>query len=173
MAVVRLRTRRDAKEQIGLEALRGVLQDMAAIGTPSGVVGRLVAVVERELASRRGWGFVMVEPNLNAEVVAHLAKHSRRKLTAVQLWARLFESLPPDSNEVLADRSDLARAVGCSPAHLSEIMRGLEALGAVSRRKEAGAVRSSVPPRLGTHLPGAVRDGPQADAPPLKLRLVD
>src|SRR3954451_2665910 len=131
MAVVRLRTHRDAKEQISLEALRGVLQDMAAAGAPSSVVGRLVAVVERELASRRGWGFVMVEPNLNAEVVAHLAKHSRRKLTAVQLWARLFESLPPDSNEVLADRSDLARAVRCSPAHISEIMRELEGIGAV------------------------------------------
>jgi DNA-binding transcriptional ArsR family regulator len=173
MAVVRLRTRRDAKEQTGLEALRDVLQDMAAAGAPSGVVDRLVAVVERELASRRGWGFVMVEPNLNAEVVAHLAKHSRRKLTAVQLWARLFEVLPPDSNEVLVSRAELARLVGCEPRTVSEIMGELEEIGAVYRQKEGRGVRYFVHPRLGTHLTGAVRDRAQAEAPPLKLRLVD
>src|SRR4051794_22671916 len=102
MPVARLRTRRDAKEQAGLETLRNVLHSMA--DAPPGVLERLVAVVEWELASRRGWRFIMVEPRLYAEVVTHLAEYSRRKLTALKLWARLFEMLPPDSNEVLADR---------------------------------------------------------------------
>src|SRR3954462_3799521 len=168
MAVVRLRTRRDAGERKGLEALRGVLQDMDGSGGPSAVLGRLVEVVERELAAGRGWRFVMVEPRLYAEVVAHLAEHSRRKVTALKLWARLFEVLPPDSNEVLADRTELARLVGCEPRTVSEIMRELEEVGAVYRRKEGRGVRYFVNPVLGTHLSGAARDRAQAEAPPLR-----
>src|SRR3954451_7117867 len=138
MPVARLRTRRDTNEQANLEALRDVLQSMG--GAPPAVLERLVAVVEWELASRRGWRFIMVEPGLYAEVVPPLARHSRRKVTAMQLWARLFEMLPPDSNEVLADREELARAVGCKPQHISAIMGELEAIGAIYRRKEGRSV---------------------------------
>ena len=67
MSVVRLRSRRDNKEQASLEGLRDVLQSMA--GAPHAVLERLVSVVEWELAARRGWRFVMVEPVLYAEVV--------------------------------------------------------------------------------------------------------
>src|SRR3954447_19628827 len=95
MAVTRLRSRRDAREQLGLEALRDMLCEAAEAGAPRDTVGRLVAAVERELASRRGWGFIMVEPRLYAEVVAYLTRHSRRPLKAVELWARLFSVLPP------------------------------------------------------------------------------
>jgi hypothetical protein len=167
MPVTRLKTRRDAKEQASLEALREVLQSLE--GAPHAVRERLVAVVERELASRRGWRFIMIEPKLYAEVVNHLADHSCRKITALKLWARLFELLPPDGNEVLADRDELARVVGCHPQHVSAIMGELEAIGAVYRRKEGRAVRYFVNPRLGTHLAGAVRDKAQADAPPLQI----
>jgi len=169
MTVVRLRTRRDAKERLGLEAVRGVLQDMLGAGAPPTVLGRLVEVVDRELAATRGWRFVMVEPRLYAEVVAHLAEHSRRKITALKLWARLFEVLPPDSNEVLVTRAELARLVGCEPRTVSEVMRELEAVGAVYRRREGRGVRYFVNPVLGTHLAGVARDRAQAEAPPLRL----
>ena len=96
MAVVRLRTRRDVREQASLEEIRGLLLGMTG-AAPEPVIGRLVATVERELAARRGWRFVMVEPHLYAEVAAYLDKHSRRPRKAVQLWARLFTALPPDS----------------------------------------------------------------------------
>lgn len=169
MAVVRLRTRRDAKEQMGLEALRDVLQGMAGTGAPSDILGRLVQSVERELASRRGWGFVMVEPVLNAAVVAYLSEHSRRPLKAVQLWARLFAVLPPDSNEVLVSRDELGRMVGIEPRTVSELMREMEEIGAVYRRKEGRKVRYFVNSKLGTHLTGATRDKAQAEAPNLRL----
>src|SRR4051812_2134828 len=103
MAVVRLRTRRDAGEQAALEAILRMLQG-AAGAAASPVLERIAALAGRELAATRGWSFVMVEPRLYAQVVTHLAEHSRRKVTALKLWARLFELLPPDSNEVMADR---------------------------------------------------------------------
>ena len=87
----------------------------------------------------------------------------------MQLWARLFAVLPQDSNEVLADREELARAVGCRPQHVSEVMGELEAIGAVYRRKEGRNVRYFVNPMLGTHLTGAMRDKAQTEAPPLRF----
>src|SRR5215217_6334985 len=111
MTVVRLRTRRGAQERAALEEARDLLRGLAR-GAPSEVLGRLAEAVERELAARSGWGFVMVEPVLYAEVVAHLDRHSRRPRKAVQLWTRLFTVLPPDSNEVTASRAELGRMVG-------------------------------------------------------------
>jgi CRP-like cAMP-binding protein len=166
MAVTRLRTRRDATEQANLAAIRDMLAEMPGAAD-------LVTIVERKLATTRGWGFVMVEPRLYADVIEHLTKHSRRPQKAVVLFTRLFQLLPADGNEVMADRHDLARMVGCQPRDVSEIMGELEAVGAVYRRKEGRGVRYFVNPLLGTHLAGAVRDRAQAEAPPLKLRLVE
>jgi DNA-binding transcriptional ArsR family regulator len=162
MAVTRLRTRRDAREQAGLEAVRNVLESMP--GT-----AELVTIVERKLAAARGWKFVMVEPVLYAEVVEHLLEHSKRPQKAVRLFTRLFTVLPPDGNEVAASRSELARMAGIAPCTVSEIMGELEAVGAVYRCKEGRGVRYFVNPLLGTHLAGAARDKAQAEAPRLQL----
>ena len=170
MAVRRLRSRRDAREQDGIARLREAILD--AVGTvPVDVLGRLVHMLDRELSSRGGWGFVMVEPFLYADVVEHLLAHSKRPRKAVLLWTRLFTVLPHDGNEVEASREELARMVGIAPGDVSKIMGELEAIGAVYRRKEGRGVRYFVNPRLGTHLTGAVRDRAQAEAP--KLQLVD
>lgn len=166
MPVTRLRTRQDASGRATLETVLGLL---------GGVAGAedVVAFVERKLAAGRGWNFVMVDPVAYAGVVRHLFEHSRRKQTAVLLFTNLFRFLPPDGNEVLADRDELARVVGCTPPHVSEIMRELEEIGAVYRRREGRGVRYFVNPRLGTHLAGATRDRAQSEAPPLRLRLVE
>lgn len=169
MAVIRLRSRRDAREQLGLETVRDMLLGAAEAGAPQATVGRLVAVVERELASRCGWGFVMVEPRLYGDVVEHLLKHSKRPQKAVLLFTRLFSYLPPDGNEVLCSREELARMVGCQPRDVSEIMGEIEYVGAVYRRREGRGVRYFVNPLLGTHLAGAARDRAQGEAPPLRL----
>ena len=66
MPVTRLRTRRDVEKQAALEVVRDMLGGVA--GTED-----VVAFVERKLAAARGWGFVMVEPRLYADVMAHLA----------------------------------------------------------------------------------------------------
>jgi hypothetical protein len=142
MAVTRLRTRRDVEKQAGLEAVRDML------GGVTGVED-VVAFVERKLAAGRGWKFVMVDPVAYAGVVRHLFAHSRRKQKAVLLFTSLFQFLPPDGNEVLADRDELARVAGCTPRHVSEIMRELEAIGAVYRRREGRGVRYFVNPMLG------------------------
>ena len=115
----------------------------------------------------------MVDPVAYADVIAHLRRHSRRPLVAMELFTRLFSYLPPDGNEVRADRSELARVTGCTVENVSEIMGELEAVGAIYRRREGRGVRYFVNPLLGTHLAGAVRDRAQAEAPPLKLRLVE
>ena len=162
MPVTRLTTRRDARKQTTLEAVRDMLD---------GVVGAedVAAFVERKLAAGRGWKFVMVDPVTYASVVRRLLAHSRRPQKAVLLLANLFQFLPPDGNEVLADRDELARVTDCSPTHVSEIMGELEAIGAVYRRKEGRGVRYFVNPLLGTHLAGAARDKAQAEAPRLQL----
>ena len=162
MAVTKLTTRRDATRQAALETVLGVLDGVADAAD-------VVAYVERKLAAGRGWTFIMVEPGLYADVVEHLTKHSRRPHKAVVLFTRLFSYLPPDGNEVLVDRTELARVVGITPKHVSEIMGELEAIGAVYRRREGRGVRFYVNPRLGTHLGGAARDKAQAAAPELRL----
>src|SRR3954451_8441489 len=162
MGVTRLRTRRDAREQADLAAVRDVLDSMP--GT-----AELVAFVERKLAAARGWRFVMVEPVLYAEVVEYLTEHSKRPIKAVRLFTRLFTVLPPDGNEVQATRTELAGLAGIAPCTVSEIMGELEVIGAVYRRREGRGVRYFVNPRLGTHLAGAARDKAQVEAPALRL----
>ena len=162
MAVMRLRTRRDVEKRVTLEAVLGMLDGVEGVEDVATFVGR-------KLAAARGWGFVMVEPRLYADVVEHLTKHSERPHKAVVLFTRLFQLLPPDGNEVLADRAELARVVGVRPTEVSAIMGELEAVGAVYRRKEGRGVRYFVNPLLGTHLAGAARDKAQAEAPRLQL----
>jgi DNA-binding transcriptional ArsR family regulator len=168
MAVVKLRTRRARAAEAGIDRLRSAVLE-ADDGSSPEIVSRVVTLLERELSARSGWRFIMVEPVLYAQVVNYLAEHSRRKLKAVQLWAQLFTMLPPDSNEVLLSREELAQAIGLQPRTVSEIMGELEAIGAVYRRREGRGVRYFVHPKLGTHLTGAIRDKAQAEAPALRL----
>src|SRR3954447_16968845 len=109
MPVTRLKTRRDAGERATLEAAWRLLQGVGA----SPALDRIAALVGRELAARAGWSFVMVDPMAYAEVVAHLRRRSDRPLVAMELFTRLFSYLPPDGNEVLASRVELARVAGC------------------------------------------------------------
>jgi hypothetical protein len=168
MSVVRLRSRRERAEEDWLVSLRAAVVEP---GGPDEVRRKLQGILDRELSSRSGWRFVMVEPDLNSEVVDWLTYNSQRPLVAVRLWGKLFRHLPPDGNEVMADRAELARAVGCSPDDVSRVMGELETIGAVYRRREGRGVRFYVHPTLGTHLTGAVRDKAQAEAP--RLRLVE
>jgi CRP-like cAMP-binding protein len=169
MTVVRLRTSRDEYAQAGIARVRAAVAEAEAL--PAKLAERLTTLLDRETAACRGWSFVMVEPDLNAEVIGYLSRHSRRPLKAVQLWAQLFRHLPPDANVCLASRAELAEAVGCTRAHVAEILGELEAIGAVYRRRDGRSIRIYVNPALGTHLGGAARDQAQAEAP--KLRLVE
>lgn len=138
-------------------------------GLPHELADRVGTLIDRHERAGRGWHFVMIEPNLYHGVVVKLTDTSKRPLLAVKLWSLLFSKLPPDSNEVQADRDELARELACQPAAISQIMTELEDLGAVYRRKEGRGVRYLVHPSFGTHLTGAVRDRAQAEAPRLRL----
>jgi hypothetical protein len=172
MPVSRLRTRRDVRQEGGIAQLRDVLLD-ASETVPEDVLGRLVHLLDRELSSRRGWRFVMVEPELFHDLVVRLTTDgaSARPAVAVRVLTALFRCLPPDSNEVDASRSEIAEAARCRPEEVSRAIRELESIGAVYRRQEGRGVRYFVHPSHGTHLTGAARDRAQAEAP--KLRLVE
>jgi DNA-binding transcriptional ArsR family regulator len=163
------RLRPGTKVTSAVAQLRLALDDIP--GLPDDLATRVATLIDRHERSWRGWHFVMIEPNLYHGVVVRLTEASKRPLLAVKLWSLLFSKLPPDSNEVQADREELARELSCRPAHVSEVMGELEELGAVYRRKEGRGVRYLVHPSFGTHLTGAARDKAQAEAP--KLRLVE
>lgn len=165
--VRRLRTASDRRALSAIGRLRLVLDEMS--GLPDDLAARVGTLLDRHERSWGRWRFVMVEPNLYHEVVVRLAGGSKRPLLAVKLWSLLFSKLPDDSNEVQADRAELARELGCHPAHVSEVMSELEQLGAVYRRREGRGVRYLVHPSFGTHLTGVVRERAQAEAPPLRL----
>jgi DNA-binding transcriptional ArsR family regulator len=111
----------------------------------------------------------MVEPHLYAQIVEYLDRHSTRPRKAIRLWAHLFSALPPDSNEVMLTRDELAEKIGVRPSDVSAIMGELQEVGAVYRERHGRGVRYFVNPRLGTHMGGAVRDRAQAAAPFLRL----
>lgn len=170
MPVSRLRTRRDARQEDGIARLRDTLLD-AADAVPADVLGRLVHTLDRELSSRRGWSFVMVEPDLFHDIIMQLTVRgaSTQPSVAVRVLTALFRYLPPDGNEVQATRAEIAEACGCRPEEVSRVMGELEAVGAVYRRREGRSVRYFVNPVLGTHLGGTARDRAQAEAPALRL----
>src|SRR4051794_13738557 len=163
MTVTRLKTRRSEAEQTTLHCLRQAVIGSVGRGIPEDVAARIATILDREMQSRSGWTFVMVEAELNSEVVHYLTNHSRRPLKAVQLWAKLFTTLPKDSNEIRATRKELAAMIGIEPRTVSEIMRELENVGAIYRQRDGRAVRYLVHPSLGTHLAGAARDRAQAE----------
>lgn len=170
MTVHRLRTRVDRAADLELDRLRGRV--LAAEGLSPDARRRMAQVLDRERASRSGWAFVMINVDLFGAVLDHLLDTQRRPKCAARLWTRLFSYLPPDTNEVLATRTEIARDLGIPASVVSEIMLELERVGAVYTRREGRGVRYFVHPKLGTHLKGAARDEAQSSAPPLKLRVV-
>jgi DNA-binding transcriptional ArsR family regulator len=169
MTVVRLKTRKSEAEQTTLYCLRQAVIGSIGHGVSEGVATRIATILDREMQSRSGWVFVMVQAELNSAVVSYLTEHSRRPLKAVRLWAQLFTMLPSDSNEILATRQELADMIGIEPRTVTEIMSELEVVGAVYRQRRGRTVRYFVNPILGTHLSGAARDKAQAAAPELRL----
>jgi hypothetical protein len=141
---------------------------------PERAVGKIVAAIDGETASRNGWTFVMISPAENKAVVGWLRHNSRRPMVALALWAELFDNLRTDTGEIVLTRDELAERVGCNVTDVSEIMGELESIGAISRRRERvagmrgpGLVRYFMSPRIGTNLTGKARDQAQSKAPPL------
>lgn len=146
-----------------------------------GAVRELVAHIDRQIAARNGWTFIMLSPDQNRAVVRWLKANSSRPMQAMEIWAEMFTALDIDTGEVMRTRDQLAAAIGATPDHVSAIMGELEACGAVIRHRERvagmrgpGRVHYFMNPLVATHLAGGARDAAQAEAPPGPLlRVMD
>lgn len=154
--------------------MRQLLLDFAEDhGLPEDALGRIVAAVDGETASERGWTFIMIGPRENRAVARWLRQYSQRPTVALVLWAELFTALRYDTGEIMMTRQELAEAVGIHPNSVSGIMAELESVGAVSRRRVGRGVRYYMNPTIATYLTGKARDAAQDAAPRLKLELID
>ena len=168
----RLVARRDRLTEDQGQELRELV--LAYDGLPERLRGQLIAEIDRRTASTKGWTFVMLSPDQNAQVVEWLMQHSKRPQVATLLWAKLFTVLRTDTGEIVMTRDELAGTVAVRPDHVSEIMGELESIGAIVRRRERvagmrgpGLVKYFMNPRVATRLAGAARDKAQEAAPPL------
>ena len=124
-------------------------------------VRALLTHIDRQTANHNRWTFVMLSPSQNAAVVNFLASNSTRPIIGLKLWALCFEHLDIDTGEIMLTREQIADKMGCSAAHISEIMGELVEFGAISRRRQKvsglrgqGVVRYFMNPRVATHLAG-------------------
>lgn len=161
-----------------LEAARGqqIRQLLLDLGDrwdlPGEAVTKIVAAVDGQTASERGWAFVMIGPKENRAVVAWLRENSKRPMAAMAVWAELFTALRFDTGEIALSRAELAERVGVDRDNVSRIMTELVKIGAVSRVREGRRVRYFMNPNVGTHLTGKERDKAQSEARQMSLSLV-
>jgi hypothetical protein len=130
-------------------------------------VAQIVATIDRNTATERGWSFVMLSPAQNRSVVRWIMAHSRRQSVTLALWAEFFCHMRTDTGEVVMSRAEMMEAADASSPHVSEALAELVGIGALIRRKEGRDVRWFMNPRVGTCLTGAAREDAQRAAPPL------
>jgi DNA-binding transcriptional ArsR family regulator len=171
--VHRFRSKRSQLETARGQQIRQLLLDLGdRWDLPGEAVTKIVAAVDGQTASERGWAFVMMGPKENEAVVAWLRENSKRPMAAMAVWAALFTALRFDTGEIALSRDELAERVSISPRNVSSIMTELVETGAVSRVREGRRVRYFMNPNIGTHLTGKERDKAQSEARQLSLRLV-
>jgi hypothetical protein len=113
------------------------------------------------------WTFVMLSPSQNAAVVRWLTTNSKRRVAAVNLWARLFEVMRNDTGQIMQTREELAAHLGIDPDDLSRIMSELASINAIRRERNGRGVRYFMNSNIATHLPGpaARRLARESDGP--------
>lgn len=161
----RFRSKRDRLREYAREKLRQLALDFEATDDiHENVVGPVVSVIDNQMASRKGWTFVMIGPNENSAVVRWLSENSERPMAAMRLWAECFTGLRMDTGEIVISRVELAERVGIASSHVSNIMAELESINAISRQRSGRGVRYFMNPNVGTCLKGRSRDEAQAQA---------
>ena len=168
--VHRFRSRRSQLEAARGEQLRQLVLDLGERWElPGEAVTKIVAAVDGQTASEKGWAFVMVGPRENEAVVAWLRANSKRPMVAMAIWAALFTAVRFDTGEIALSRAEIAERVGALPRDVSSIMTELVGIGAVSRVREGRGVRYFMNPMVGTHLSGKERERAQEEAVQLQL----
>lgn len=159
------------------DALSQAQEDNPDVPWPEDAVREVFGYLDRLTTSNNGWNFVLVSPQVNAEVGEYLEEHARRPMKAVRVWNLLLTALDSRTGRVLLSREQIAQGVGVDANYVSKVMRCLEDCGAISRRRvvvpgmpgrgEAHYFLSAI---AATHLAGAARDKAQATAPVLRTK---
>ena len=130
-------------------------------GLDPGAAAQIVALIDRVTACKSGWSFVQVEPERNSAVVDWIFREATRPVLTAKLWAKLPLYLHPDTNEIVASRTELAEAVGTLPRHISTALGELEGIGAVERSRDGHKVLWTVNPKIMTRQAGEAREKAQ------------
>ena len=172
--IVRFRTKADRLRAETAGELRQLILEYPDL--PERARGEIVAAIDRETTSERGWTFVMLSPEQNAMVIRWLREHSRQPTMALVLWGELFTVLRRDTGEIMLTRDELAERVGTTPGEVSRVMHELAGIGAIIIHREKvpgmrgrGRAVYLMNPNVATNLTGAARDRVQAETPPVQL----
>ena len=170
--LIRLHTPADRLRQDDAQQLRQLI--LAFGNCPARASREILHAIDLATASADGWTFLMINPQQNAAVVGWLARHSVRKGIAAHLWAEMLTATDRDTGEVLLSRDELANRVGTRPNGITDVLGELEAIGAISRRRERvpgmsgpGRVVVMINSRVATRLAGRAREQAQKDAQPV------
>ena len=172
-SIHRLRTRTERLRLDQGDLIRDFI--LATPDIPNRAAGEIIAAIDRQTAASNGWTFLMISPTQNAAVVEWLATHSARPKVALQVWAQIFTAVRSDTNEVMLTRDELARRVGAAPNAITDALRELESIKAISRTRERlpgvrglGRLVLYLNPHAATHLTGRARDLAQEATRPVE-----
>ena len=172
--ITRLRTRAGRLKDEEAARLRQYV--LALEGAPPDAISRVLAAIDKEVASRNGWTFVMLSPEQNRAVAGWLRTHSQRPLVAMVLWAELFLHLESDTGHIATTQRELAEAIGASQDDVRRVLRELVGVGALTKWRQKipgirgpGVSRYAMNPHVATKLPGGARDRAQEQHPPLRI----
>lgn len=150
-------------DQARAERVRRAL--LADLSLPRELVAEMIALIDRRTVSNSSWGFVMVHPQRDLEVVQWIARNARRTPTSHMLWAAIKANLHSGTNEVLMNRAQMMQVTGAPSPHVSEALSEFARIEVIVRHKEGREVRWFLNPRIATHQSGAARDEAQQIAP--------
>jgi hypothetical protein len=134
-------------------------------GLPRDLVAEMIALIDRRTVSSNSWGFVMVHPQRDFEVVQWIIRHALRPSISHLLWAAIKGNLHTGTNEVLMNRAQMMEATGARSPHVSEALSEFVRIDVIVRHKEGREVRWFLNPRIATHQSGVARDEAQRIAP--------
>jgi hypothetical protein len=140
----------------------GLLGDLSL---PRELVAEMIALIDRRTASSNSWGFVMVQPQRDLEVVQWIIREALRPSISHLLWASMKGNLHSGTNEVLMTRAQMMQVTGARSPHVSEALSEFARREIIVRHKEGREVRWFLSPWIATHQSGAARDDAQRIAP--------
>jgi len=127
-----------------------------------------LAQAQGRVAPAEGWGFVMLNPEQQRQVLKSI-KDGPRPFDTIAAWNACISFIGYDHDgEIMASRTQIAEAAGISPDNTSRALSRLVEIGALLRIARG---RYAINPHVGWSGPLMKREDAAKDAP--KLRLVE